>query len=77
MQDRIRPYPQAKWMVRLIWNERKTSGTPFLEAYESVLKKYGADYMAVRHKRTLMWMHWRILLAAWISNADVRQPADF
>ncbi len=35
----------------LIWNERKTSGTPFLEAYESVLKKYGADYMAVRHER--------------------------
>lgn len=35
----------------LIWNERKLSGSPFLEAYESLLKKYGADYLAVRHER--------------------------
>ena len=35
----------------LIWNERKTGGTPFLESYEALLKKYGADYMAVRHER--------------------------
>jgi SAM-dependent methyltransferase len=35
----------------LIWNERITSGTPFLEAYESLLRRCGADYMAVRHER--------------------------
>ena len=38
------------WCV-LIWNERELSGSPFLEAYEALLKKYGADYLAVRHER--------------------------
>jgi SAM-dependent methyltransferase len=35
----------------LIWNERKLFGSPFLEAYEALLTKYGADYLAVRHER--------------------------
>jgi SAM-dependent methyltransferase len=35
----------------LIWNERKTSGSDFLESYEALLKKYSGDYMAVRHER--------------------------
>jgi SAM-dependent methyltransferase len=38
------------WCV-LIWNERKLTGSAFLEAYEALLKKYGADYLAVRHER--------------------------
>jgi ubiquinone/menaquinone biosynthesis C-methylase UbiE len=38
------------WCV-LIWNERKTSGSQFLEEYEDLLKRYSADYMAVRHER--------------------------
>jgi ubiquinone/menaquinone biosynthesis C-methylase UbiE len=38
------------WCV-LIWNERKLSGSAFLEAYEALLTKFGADYLAVRHER--------------------------
>lgn len=34
----------------LIWNSRLTSGTPFLEGYEELLKQYGTDYAAVSHK---------------------------
>ncbi len=39
------------WTV-LIWNERKTSGTPFLRDYEELLLTYGTDYHEVRHERT-------------------------
>jgi SAM-dependent methyltransferase len=31
------------WVV-LIWNERRTSSTPFLKAYEQFLLRYGTDY---------------------------------
>lgn len=34
------------WVV-LVWNQRRTSGTPFLEAYERLLHEYGTDYAAV------------------------------
>jgi predicted O-methyltransferase YrrM len=34
----------------VMWNVRKTKGTPFLEAYESLLLKYGTDYGDVRHE---------------------------
>jgi ubiquinone/menaquinone biosynthesis C-methylase UbiE len=36
------------WVV-LIWNERRTSGTPFLQAYEALLEKYATDYAEVNH----------------------------
>jgi|SRR5579863_4903027 len=36
----------------LIWNERKTDGTPFLRDYEQLLMAYGTDYQEVRHERT-------------------------
>jgi SAM-dependent methyltransferase len=35
----------------LIWNSRRTSGTPFLEAYEQLLQTYGTDYAAVSEKQ--------------------------
>jgi ubiquinone/menaquinone biosynthesis C-methylase UbiE len=38
------------WCV-LIWNERRTSSTPFLRDYEQLLLKYGTDYKEVRHER--------------------------
>src|SRR4051794_38465761 len=38
------------WVV-LIWNDRKTDSTPFLEAYEQLLKTYGTDYEKVNHKQ--------------------------
>ncbi len=34
--------------VALIWNERKTHTTPFLAAYEQLLKTYATDYRAHR-----------------------------
>ena len=37
------------WTV-VIWNERRTEGTPFLEAYEQLLLTYGTDYKEVSHK---------------------------
>jgi len=38
------------WAV-LIWNDRKLQSTPFLEAYEALLLKYGTDYQDVRHDK--------------------------
>lgn len=40
--------PQGK--AALIWNSRKTQGSPFLEAYEALLRRYGTDYASVNHK---------------------------
>lgn len=39
------------WVV-LLWNERRTGGTPFLRDYEELLLTYGTDYREVRHERT-------------------------
>jgi hypothetical protein len=35
----------------VVWNTRKTAGSPFLEAYEALLNQFGTDYAAVRHDR--------------------------
>lgn len=37
--------------VALVWNERRTDGTPFLRAYERLLLKHGTDYekISARH----------------------------
>jgi SAM-dependent methyltransferase len=39
------------WCV-LIWNERRTVETPFLQAYEELLLTYATDYKEVRHEGT-------------------------
>ncbi|HXM12065.1 MAG TPA: class I SAM-dependent methyltransferase [Terriglobales bacterium] len=44
------------WCV-LIWNERRTASTPFLQDYENVLLTYGTDYKDVRHERTTAMIH--------------------
>jgi SAM-dependent methyltransferase len=36
--------------VALVWNSRRTDATPFLRAYEALLKKYGTDYAKVTHR---------------------------
>ncbi|HEX8339033.1 MAG TPA: class I SAM-dependent methyltransferase [Pyrinomonadaceae bacterium] len=36
--------------VVLVWNDRRTAGTPFLEEYERLLVEYGTDYKAVSSK---------------------------
>ena len=33
----------------LMWNNRKLGGSPFLDAYENLLKTFGTDYLKVRH----------------------------
>ncbi|HEY8460745.1 MAG TPA: class I SAM-dependent methyltransferase [Blastocatellia bacterium] len=38
------------WVV-LIWNERAVTTTPFLAAYEQLLKNYSTDYERVDHRR--------------------------
>lgn len=35
----------------IIWNNRKTSGTPFLEEYESILRKLESDYTSAWQNR--------------------------
>ncbi|AWI09569.1 class I SAM-dependent methyltransferase [Ereboglobus luteus] len=35
--------------VALVWNERQTSGTPFLEDYEATLRHLAPDYARSRH----------------------------
>lgn len=37
------------WLF-LVWNERAVNATPFLEAYEEVLKTYAPEYLRVRHQ---------------------------
>lgn len=37
------------WAV-LLWNDRLTAGTPFLEAFEDLLVRFGTDYLQVNHR---------------------------
>jgi SAM-dependent methyltransferase len=47
----VRILKPGGWTV-LLWNERRTDSTPFLQAYEQLLLTYGTDYQEVRHERT-------------------------
>lgn len=37
-------------LIALVWNVRQTGSTPFLRDYETLLQKFAADYMQVRHE---------------------------
>ena len=37
------------WVV-LLWNTRRVDSTPFLEAYEALLQRFGTDYREVKHR---------------------------
>ncbi len=52
----VRILRREGWCV-LIWNERRTSTTPFLRDYEQLLLTYGTDYKEVRHERTTAVIH--------------------
>src|ERR1700691_6077193 len=52
----IRILKPGGWCV-LIWNERRTASTPFLQDYEQLLLTYGTDYQEVRHERTTATIH--------------------
>jgi hypothetical protein len=36
--------------VAIFWNERSEDATPFLVAYEQLLKEFGTDYAQTRHR---------------------------
>jgi SAM-dependent methyltransferase len=36
--------------VALLWNTRRTAGSPFLERYERLLQEFGTDYAAIRQR---------------------------
>jgi SAM-dependent methyltransferase len=38
------------WVI-LFWNSRRIDSTPFLRAYESLLRKFSTDYETVEHKQ--------------------------
>jgi len=50
-QEFVRILRSDGWLV-LLWNERLTDSTPFLQEYEQLLLTYGTDYKEVRHERT-------------------------
>jgi SAM-dependent methyltransferase len=37
--------------VALFWNSRRTESTPFLRAYEALLRRFGTDYERIDHKQ--------------------------
>ncbi len=47
----LRRVLRAPGWVALLWNTRRTRGTPFLEGYEALLERHGTDYGEVRHDR--------------------------
>src|ERR1700712_2137458 len=46
----LRILTPGRW-VALIWNDRHTESTPFLRAYEQLLRTYATDYAEVDHKQ--------------------------
>lgn len=50
-REAVRILKPGGWCV-LLWNERRTEGTPLLQDYEELLRTYGTDYQDVRHERT-------------------------
>ena len=53
--DQARTRPEMRRILRpsgwvvLVWNDRRLASTPFLEAYERLLRTFGTDYAAVNH----------------------------
>jgi len=65
------------WAV-LIWNERCTETTPFLRAYEELLRNFGTDYEQVRHEHTTDNIGEFFAPAVFAQRAfDMRQEFDY
>jgi SAM-dependent methyltransferase len=66
------------WAV-IIWNDRRTAGTPFLEEYERMLVDFGTDYQEVSNK----WADEDVLQSFFgaehmrLKTFDNRQDFDF
>jgi SAM-dependent methyltransferase len=62
----------------LIWNERRTAATAFLQDYEQLLLTYGTDYKEVRHERTTETIHEFFAPARYEERGfDLRQQFDY
>ena len=73
----VRILKPGGWCV-LIWNERRTTATPFLRDYEQLLLTYGTDYKEVRHERTTETIHEFFAPALYQERAfEMRQQFDF
>jgi SAM-dependent methyltransferase len=48
-QEFFRVLRPGGWVV-LLWNSRRVDSSPFLCAYEALVRKYGTDYLKLRHK---------------------------
>jgi SAM-dependent methyltransferase len=59
------------WVV-VVWNDRRTAGTPFLEEYERLLLDYGTDYREVSVK----YAEESSLAALFGSSAPFRRTFD-
>ena len=46
----LRKEPGNRWCA-LIWNERLTDASPFLRAYEEMLKRFSTDYTKTDHRQ--------------------------
>lgn len=49
-REEFRRILSPKGLVAIIWNSRRLVGTPFLEGYEALLKRYGTDYTSVAER---------------------------
>lgn len=49
-QQEFRRILRSGGFVALLWNDRRSSGTPFLVAYEQFLLEYATDYQKVNHR---------------------------
>jgi SAM-dependent methyltransferase len=47
-EEFVRILRKPRWCA-LIWNARTEEGSPFLQAYERLLREYATDYLKVRH----------------------------
>lgn len=49
-RELVRILRPPRW-VALLWNTRRTTASPFLRDYETMLLRHGTDYREVRHDR--------------------------
>lgn len=50
-RDEFRRILKPRGWIVLVWNERKTTASRFLKAYEKMLRAYGTDYKMVDHRQ--------------------------
>jgi ubiquinone/menaquinone biosynthesis C-methylase UbiE len=65
--------------VALIWNERRVGTTPFLEAYEQLLRTYAGEYATLNHRQVGQETLAAFFAAGTFRSAtfEIRQVFDF